>query len=246
MRKAVEAKEYLLGIDLRRDKVPSFDRYPFSLPAVRNLSRIEFTRPVTFFIGENGAGKSTLIEAIAMAAGFNPEGGSRNFRFTTRESHSELHQFIHATKGIRRPKDGYFLRAESFFNVASEVDRLDVSKYYGGRSLHAQSHGESFMTLLMDRLQGHGLYIFDEPEAALSPTRQMAMLSRMHDLVKNESQFIIATHSPIIMSYPAATILLLEGSDIREIAYEDTEHFVITREFLNNHRKLLRELLEAP
>ena len=244
MRKGIEAKEYLVSAELQRHRVPSFDEYPFSLPAVRNLHALEFKRPVTFFVGENGSGKSTLLEAIAIAWGFNPEGGSKNFRFATQVSHSPLHEYLRLSRSVRRPRDGYFLRAESFFNVASEIDRLGVSASYGGGSLHAQSHGESFMALLTHRLSGKGFYVLDEPEAALSPTRQMALVTRMHDLVLAESQFVIATHSPIILAYPEATILVIEGDGVREVPYEDTEHFQITREFLNNYRSMLEVLLD--
>lgn len=202
-----------LYAELKRDKVPSFAEFPFSIPVVRNFEKLEFHPAVTFLIGENGAGKSTLLEAIAIAWGFNPEGGSKNFNFATRETHSQLSEYLRLGKGIKRPKDGYFLRAESFYNVASQIDSLDespggppIKSFYGGKSLHNQSHGESFFTLLTERFGGKGLYILDEPEAALSPTRQMAMLTRMHDLVLDKSQFIIATHSPIIMAYPNAQI----------------------------------------
>ena len=218
--------------------------YRTSLPALRGVDRIAFKTPVTFFVGENGSGKSTLVEAIAVAAGFNEEGGSKNFQFETvrkvdLDDSSPL--FVRLTRGPRRESDGYFLRAESFFNVATEIDRLGVTRGYGGTSLHAQSHGEAFMSLLLHRLMGDGLYVLDEPEAALSPTRQLAMLARMHDLVKAGSQFIIATHSPILMAYPGATILLLEDG-IREVRYEDTEHYVVTRDFLNHRERMFREL----
>ena len=169
-----------------REEVPTFDEYPFSLPAVRELFELSFHPAVTFLVGENGSGKSTLLEAIAVSAGFNPEGGSRNFAFSTRASHSDPARYLRLSRGYKRPKDGYFLRAESFYNVASEIDRLDeepgfrppIKSSYGGKSLHAQSHGESFMALLTERLRGAGLYILDEPEAALSPSRQMAALAR--------------------------------------------------------------------
>lgn len=245
--------QYLAEVKLKRDEVPSFDRYPFRLDAVRGLSCLRLHPSVTFVIGENGSGKSTLLEAIAVAWGFNPEGGSRNFSFSTYSSHSELHQFIRLSKGVKRPRDGFFLRAESFFNVASEIQRLDeqpalsppVVDSYGGRSLHAQSHGESFLALLMNRFGGNGLYILDEPEAALSPTRQMAMLSRVHQLVARKSQFIIATHSPIVMACPDAQIYQLDPEGARAVAYEETEHYQVTKDFLNNPRQMLEILLEV-
>lgn len=245
------SSQYVSQVQLQRDKVDSFDRYPFSLPAVRSLDRLKLHPKVTFFVGENGSGKSTLLEAIAVSLGFNAEGGTKNFRFGTRTSHSELHGYLRLAKGVRRPRDGFFLRAESFFNVATEIENLDaepmggppVINSYGGRSLHEQSHGESFLALMMERFGGQGLYILDEPEAALSPQRQLAVLSRVHDLVLEESQFIIATHSPILMAYPDACIYLCNKDGVSQVAYEDTEHFQVTRTFLSNPELMLRTLL---
>jgi predicted ATPase len=234
---------YLRGLRIERSGVPSFDKYPFSLPAVRHLGEITLRAPVTFLVGENGSGKSTLLEAIAAAWGFNPEGGSRNFLFATRPSESGLHEHLRLVRGHRRPGDGFFLRAESFYNVATEVDRLGLASAYGGRSLHEQSHGESFLAVFMDRFYGGGFYLLDEPEAALSPSRQLSVLTRMHDLVLQQSQFLIATHSPILMGYPGADILLLEDDGIRHVEYEETEHYFITREFLLQRERMLAELL---
>lgn len=253
------SSSYLREVRLERDEVPSFDVYPFDLPAVRGLSTLALHPAVTFLIGENGTGKSTLLEAIAVAWGFNAEGGSRNFRFSTRSSHSELFRYLRMVRGTRRAHDGYFLRAESFYNVASEIERIDrmdmatapplgrpIRESYGGRSLHEQSHGESFFTLLTERFSGGGLYLLDEPEAALSPTRQMAALVRIHDLVTRlQSQLVIATHSPILMAYPDAEIYLLDEEGIRKVRYEETEHFVVTRQFLGDPGRMLRELLDG-
>jgi predicted ATPase len=247
------SSQFIIEVILKREDVPSFEQYPFCLDAVRNLDALRLNPAVTYIIGENGSGKSTLLEAIAIAWGFNPEGGSSNFRFTTHASHSQLHEFIRLSRGVARPKDGYFLRAESYFNVATEIQKLDEDPWggrriidsYGGKSLHAQSHGESFMALLLNRFGGEGLYILDEPEAALSPTRQMAMLSRMHQLVKDGSQFVIATHSPIVMAYPNSIIYLLEPGGPRQIQYTDTEHFQVTRSFLNRHEEILTVLLDG-
>jgi predicted ATPase len=214
------------------------------LPVIRELGEIEFKTPVTFFVGENGSGKSTLVEAIAVAAGFNEEGGSRNFQFETIRKvdlEDDTPNLIRLVRSHRRNSDGYFLRAESFFNVATEIDRLGVTRGYGGASLHAQSHGEAFMSLLLNRFLGDGLYILDEPEAALSPMRQLSMLARIHDLVEQGSQFIIATHSPILMAYPGATILLLDQT-IREVPYEETEHYTVMRDFFNRRERMFREL----
>ena len=242
---------YLREIALRRDRVPDFGRYPFDLPAVARLDRLAFTAPVTFLVGENGSGKSTLLEAIAVALGFNAEGGSRNFNFGTRASHSELHRYLRAVRGVARPRDGYFLRAESLFNVATNIEQLDavpapappIALSYGERPLHEQSHGESFLALLRDRFGGRGLYLLDEPEAALSPTRQMSLLSRIHELVRDRSQFIIATHSPILLAYPHAFIYELGPEGATPTAYEATEHFRVTRDFLNRYPAMLRTLL---
>lgn len=244
--------QFASQISLRRGDIDSFDQYPFCLPAVRSLETLKLHPKVTFLVGENGSGKSTLLEAIAVALGFNPEGGTKNFRFGTRPSHSNLHEFIRVAKGFRRPKDGFFLRAESFFNVASEIENLDaepsfgppVIDSYGGKSLHEQSHGESFLALMMNRFGGNGLYILDEPEAALSPQRQLAVLSRIHDLVSEDSQFIIATHSPILMAYPDAWIYSCSVNGLEKIDYFETEHYQITRDFLLNPERMLRVLLE--
>jgi predicted ATPase len=241
--------QFISRISLLRDKAPSFDAYPFSLPAVRALETLEPHPKVTFFVGENGSGKSTLLEAIAVSMGFNPEGGTKNFRFGTRMSHSALHEYLRIAKGFKRPRDGFFLRAESFFNVATEIENLDdgpggppIISSYGGTSLHERSHGESFLALLMERFGGQGLYLLDEPEAALSPQRQLAALARINDLVKDGSQFIIATHSPILMAYPDAWIYEFTESGIARVAYEETEHFKVTRAFLANPERMLREL----
>lgn len=241
--KSLAAKHYLLQVGIDRDKVPSFDEYPYSLPVCRNMGTLDLHPAVTFLVGENGAGKSTLLEAVAMAAGYNAEGGSRNFSFSTRASHSCLHAALVLHRGLKRPQDGFFLRAESFYNVATEVDALGVTGY-GDRSLHDQSHGEAFMTLVMERFRGNGLYLLDEPEAALSPVRQLALLARLHQLVHLASQFIIATHSPILMAYPNAVIYSLASDSVRKVAYKDTEHYAVTRQFLNNHEVMLAELLK--
>ena len=245
---------FLEGFRLNRATVPSFKEYPFSFPAVRKMKRVELHPAVTFFIGENGSGKSTLIEALAVANRFNPEGGSLNFEFTTRASHSILSDYLVMEKTTRRLKEGYFLRAESFFNVATEIERLDnlpgteripkLAPSYGDRPLHEQSHGESFFALLTNRLYGDGLYIFDEPEAALSPMRQMSMLVLIKGLVENGGQFIIATHSPILLAYPDALIYEMSGDGMRAVPYTETEHYRVTRDFLNRPEKMLGLLLD--
>lgn len=234
---------YLIDVTFNRDKVESFDEYPFNLAALQNFERLKLHPKVTYFIGENGSGKSTLLESMAVSLGFNPEGGTKNFNFETRDSEYELSRYLWFAKTTNQPRDGFFLRAESFFNVATQIDELDLKGWYGGKSLHEQSHGESFLTLMTTRFRGDGIYILDEPEAALSPQRQLAILSRIHDLVRDSSQFIIATHSPILMAYPDSTIYNCGPDGIHEIAYEDTEHYQVTRDFLMNRDRMLKILL---
>lgn len=241
-------ERYLQKVAIRDQQLLKNRNYPFSIPAIRKMGEIEFHPQVTFFIGENGSGKSTLLEAIAVGFGFNPEGGTRNFNFSTYASHSELWQYLRLTRGIARPKDGFFFRAESFYNVATEIEALSgegmgrpIRESYGG-NLHCRSHGESFFALLQNRLSGQGLYLFDEPEAALSPLRQMAMLRKMRDLTVDSSQLIIATHSPILMAYPDSWIYEFSEKGVRRLAYEETEQYQITRNFLNNYSMAISEL----
>ena len=229
------------------------DSYLHDVPAVRYLEtagRLEFHSDVTFLVGENGVGKSTLLEAVAVACGFNPEGGSRNFSFSTRETHSELGAALTVVRSAY-PKDGFFLRAESFYNAASYIDTLDeipalskaLSSVYGG-SLHEKSHGESFLALVQNRFRGHGLYLLDEPEAALSPMRLLTLMGEIGRLTEAGSQFIISTHSPILMAFPGAEVLEITGAEIRPVPYRETEHFTVTRSFLENPERMLRILLD--
>lgn len=251
MMKLSNLEQYIRYIELDRDNVPSFSEYPFNLPAIRDLQSLSFHPKVTFIIGENGSGKSTILESIAVAYGFNAEGGTKNFNFTSRATHSDLNNFMRVVKGTKKPRNGFFLRAESFYNFASNIDDLDremsfgppLIESYGGRSLHEQSHGESFFAVFLNKFSGEGIYILDEPEAALSPSRQMSMLSRMHELVCEGSQFIIATHSPIVMAYPESLIYQIrEGFE--KVSYEETEHYQVMSSFLNNREKMLSILLE--
>lgn len=215
------------------------------LPVINYLSanpELQFTSNVTFFVGENGTGKSTLLEAIAIAYGFNAEGGTRNFNFTTNATHSELCNHLHLTKRDYA-EDGFFLRAESLYNAATYIDEVDATHNYGSVSLHHQSHGESFLSIVQNRFSGHGLYILDEPEAALSPMRLMTLMVEMDWLVKNNSQFIIATHSPILMAFPGASILEFSADGLQEVNYKDTEHYKTTKQFLDNPEKMLHYLL---
>ncbi|MHC8944331.1 AAA family ATPase [Advenella incenata] len=231
--------QFLQHLVFRRETVESHNEYPYNLPAVKSLNRLVFHPKITYFVGENGSGKSTLLEAIAIANGFNPEGGTKNFNFNTRKSHSSLADHIRIAKGLP-PRTGFFLRAESFFNVATEIENLNVGEYYGGKSLHEQSHGESFMTLLTERFGAKGLYILDEPESALSPQRQLAALFRIHDLIQQGSQFLIATHSPILLAYPDSTIYQFSAEGIDTVSYQDTDTFQIMKAFINNPEKMLQ------
>lgn len=233
--------------------VPSAS-YLAHLPVIQNLQQmggLDFTNPVTFLVGENGVGKSTLVEALAVAVGFNPEGGTVNFNFSTRSTHSSLNEYLRITKSYKRWKDGFFLRAESFYNVASNIDDLDAEPgfgdpiivSYGGKSLHNQSHGESFMALVENRFRGKGLYILDEPEAALSPMRLMALMMHIGRLIEDESQFVISTHSPILMAFPGADVLQITEEGITHVDYHQTEHFQITRRFLENPERMMKWIL---
>ena len=224
------------------------DSYLSALPAVRWLlagNSLDFGA-VTFLVGENGAGKSTLLEGVAVACGFNAEGGTRNFSFSTRATHSELGEYLTVSRS-RYPRDGFFLRAESFYNVASNLDDLDegsgeLLSSYGGVSLHRQSHGESFLALVQNRFGGEGLYLLDEPEAALSPSRLLTLMGQIHLLEQLDSQFIIATHSPILMAYPGARLYQLSDRGVERVDYRETEHYCLTRRFLNDPERMLAYL----
>lgn len=235
---------YLTGIKLR--EMPDTSSYLSALPVVQYLhsvDRLNFTMPVTFFVGENGTGKSTLLEGIAVAMGFNPEGGSRDFTFSTKVSHSALYQYLTTIKTLS-PRDGFFLRAESFYNTASYLDENSTLLRYGGVSLHEQSHGESFLSLVTNRFEGNGLYILDEPEAALSPQRLMTLIVAIDELVKENSQLLIATHSPILMAYPNAEILQLTETGIQKVSYKDTDHYQITKQFIDRPDQMIKYLLD--
>ena len=232
------------------------ESYLYRLPVVCNLTKqggIRLNSPVTFFVGENGIGKSTLIEALAVAVGFNPEGGTINFNFSTQDSHSELYRYLKVVRGGKRPRTGFFLRAESFYNVATEVDRLDqipcalpfLLDSYGGVSLHHQSHGESFMALVENRFGGQGLYVLDEPEAALSPMKQMELICHIDRLVKDGCQFVISTHSPILMAFPGADVYQLSQKKIERVDYHQTEHFQLMKAFVNAPEKMTGYLLNG-
>ncbi len=236
---------YIQRISFDRDALPADEalRYPFHIPAIRQFIEEEsfsFQAPVTIFTGENGSGKSTLIEAIACCFGLNPEGGSKNFNFSTCRTHSRLSEYMYYSR-LRQPRDSFFLRAESFYNVATAIGHLGVERNYGVADLHGCSHGESFFAVLMNRLRGNGLYVMDEPEAAISVTRQLEMLQILKQLEAGDSQFIIATHSPILMAYPGADIVRLDEHGFSRVDYEYTEQYLVMRRFMQNYKQVLRD-----
>jgi predicted ATPase len=224
-----------------------FDRakYPFNLLAFSRGIDLEFRSTVTFFVGENGSGKSTLLEALAECCGFNPEGGNRDHHRATFADRSELAQALRLS-WLPKVTEGFFLRAESFYNFATYIEQVSDLRAYGGKSLHAQSHGESFLSLFANRFE-QGIYILDEPEAALSPQRQLSFLRIIHDLATpRHAQFLIATHSPILMAYPGAVIFDLDGESIQPTSYQDTKHYLLTRDFLNSPERFFKHLLLRP
>jgi len=215
--------------------------YPFSIPAIKHLDSLAFKTNVTFFVGENGSGKSTVLEAIAYQCGFNTAGGSRNNVYEVDASDSGLGSHMRLS-WMPKVTNGFFMRAETFYHFASHLDTMPEGlHHYGGRSLHEQSHGEAFLSLFSNRFGKKAIYLLDEPEAALSPARQLALLRIIKDL-EQEAQFIIATHSPIILGYPNAQILNFDTQPIQEINYEDTLHYIVTRRFLENREKVLNEV----
>jgi len=240
-------KPYLQEIGLKEESIESFAHYPFNIPAIKMMPVIKFHADVTFIVGENGSGKSTFIESLAQWLGLSREGGSNQSHLEERPDLS-LSDHLRGSKSHRRPSDYFFLRAESLYNVATYLDEIykrdgGTSKNYGVNSLHECSHGESFLAIMANRLGGNGLYIFDEPEAALSPTRQLSALNLIDNLVKRNSQFIIATHSPILLAYPNSKIYQFDETGVKEVNYEDTEQFIVTKSFLNNHKAMIKSLL---
>ncbi|WP_433958159.1 AAA family ATPase [Cytobacillus horneckiae] len=237
---------FLNRVTKLHDRIPSQQDYPFSIPAIRTMDEIEISANVTFFVGENGSGKSTLLEAIADKCEFNTAGGGRNNTYEVHASDSALGDYIRLS-WMPKVTNGFFLRAESFYQFSSHLDEVDTTGFrdYGGKSLHHQSHGESFLSLFLHRFKGQAIYLLDEPEAALSPARQLAFLRVLYDLAeKEECQFIIATHSPILLGYPGADILSFDHGKISSIRYEESDHYQITRYFLENRERYLNELLK--
>lgn len=230
--------QFIQKINIDWNKIDA-DSYLRNIPTIKDLQSLELSNSVTFFVGENGSGKSTLLEAIAVAWGFNPEGGTKNYNFSTYDSHSDLHDAIHLVKGYKKAGWGYFLRAESFYNVATMEEEYE--EYLSDR-YHEKSHGESFLAMLQKQMKPNGLYIFDEPEAALSPQRQLTLLIEIYRCAKQDSQFIIATHSPILLGLPDAEILSFDEGVIHPCEYEETESYQVTEMFINNREQLLRRL----
>ncbi|MFJ6413859.1 AAA family ATPase [Terribacillus sp. AE2B 122] len=233
---------FLKRVKLLQENSYNSNAYPFSIPALQQLNELDFKKPVTFFVGENGSGKSTLMEAIADLCGFNTAGGGRNNTYDLEASEAALSDHIRLS-WLPKVTKGFFLRAESFYHFASHIDDIGSIQAYGGKSLHHQSHGEAFLSLFQNRFGGKAIYLLDEPEAALSPQRQLTFLRIIHDLEKTgEVQFIIATHSPILLGYPGAEILHFSEEGIRSVDYEETEHYQITRGFLENREGYLKHL----
>lgn len=256
---------YLKSVSIQAP-AEKYNRFPLTIPAFRNFEPMVFHKDVTFLVGENGSGKSTMLEAIAAIMGIGGQGGTGNFtdtksaQFRYRSNlddssgRSGLESFLKPKRGVIGPKDKFFLRAESVYNIATYLEDLSkdpdamtspeqVFRRYGGKSLHQRSHGEAFLTLLVHTLSGGGLYLMDEPESALSPSRQLAALVRIHDLVQLDSQFIIATHSPILMAYPNSTIYRFDESGCTQVKFEETEHYQVTLDFLHNYPKRMEQLL---
>lgn len=227
---------FVTTVSLLRERIEDPLAYPFVIPAVRKIETLRLNSRATFFVGENGSGKSTIVEAIAIAMGLNAEGGSQNFNFATQSSESDLWRALRVARALARPRTMFFLRAESYFNVATAVDEIGVTDSYGGRSLHEQSHGESFFALLNNRFGPGGFYVLDEPEAALSPARQLDALERIRELIDQGSQFVIATHSPILLSLPDTLIYELDTNGVHETTWDETQTVRTMRAFFENRR----------
>lgn len=239
---------FLKAVSVAPGPSARLDDHPFDVPAiaamVRDATRLRLHRSVTFFVGDNGSGKSTLLEAIAVNQGMNAEGGTRNMQFSTRDDTvSDLGRHLRVSRSHHTPEDGFFLRAESFFNVASAIEEFGMTKHYGGRSLHERSHGESFIDLLVHRFHPRGLYFLDEPESALSVHGQLQLLVRLHDLVDAGCQFVIATHSPMLMAYPDAVIYDFGDDGPRPTTWSEVDAVHVTTDFLGDPAGFLAELL---
>ena len=225
-------EQFIQGVIFDWNRIDN-NSYLKKIEAFKGVEKLDFNKSITFFVGENGSGKSTLLEALAVAHGFNPEGGTRNYVFSTHDTHSELCNAIRISKGYRKEKWGYFLRAESFYNVATQEEEY-ADMAHPSAKYHEKSHGESFLALAQNNLQANGLYLFDEPEAALSPQRQLTLLMEI---------YFIVTHSPILLGIPDADIYCFDDGSIHLCEYEETENYQITEMFINNRKILLDRLL---
>ena len=232
--------QFIQGVLFEWNKIDD-DSYLKKIEAFKDIEELDFKNPITFFVGENGSGKSTLLEAIAVAYGFNPEGGTKNYMFSTHDTHSELCDAIRISKGFRKESWGYFLRAESFYNVATQEEEYADFRHPSAR-YHEKSHGESFLALAQNNLRANGLYLFDEPEAALSPQRQLTLLMEIYKCAREGSQFFIVTHSPILLGIPGADIYCFDDGKIHLCEYEETESYQVTEMFINNRQMLLDRL----
>ncbi|ENH96051.1 ABC transporter ATP-binding protein [Gracilibacillus halophilus YIM-C55.5] len=219
------------------------NKFPFSIPSIKALEQLQIKSDVTFFVGENGSGKSTLLEAIAYKCDFNTAGGGRNNNYELHAAESALGSHLRLS-WMPKVTNGFFLRAESFYDFATHIDKIGGGAAYGERSLHHQSHGESFFSLFLNRFRGEAIYLLDEPEAALSPQNQLAFLKIINDLVKKDgAQLIIATHSPILLGYPGASIISFDDG-LKEVIYEETQHYQISKLFLNDRDAMLERLFD--